>query len=520
MSPSVTGKLFIGVDIGTQGVKAAVYDVDGQCLAEAFRKSELLHPAPGAVEEDPERQVRSTRDAIAECAARAAGRGTVAALAIDGQMAGIIGVGEDGRHVTPYDSWLDTRCAPWIERMQREAGAEIVRKAGGPPSFNHGPKILWWKHEQPETFKRIRSFVQPAGYAAMRLCGLDGSRAFIDTSYLHFTGFADTRGAAWDQALCRRFGVDASVLPRIVASHEVIGELAPDMAKACGLRAGLPVVAGCGDTAASFLSCGAIRPGISVDVAGTASVFAATTAEYRADESAMVLSCARSAVPGLWHPYAYINGGGMNLEWFREQIAGGLAGTGLAAGAGSPAAGMDFQRLNEMAALVTPADDDPIFIPHLGGRVSPSQPRLRGAWVGLSWNHGPGHLFRAVLEGVALEYGVYLRTLESLFGAGTVAEVRVTGGGEKSAVWNQIKADTLGVPIVQVMGAGGAPLGSALLAGYGEGTLRDIENAAARWIRTGTVTQPDPRRLAAGPRRIERYTALLAAINGWASSAG
>ncbi|MGA2380604.1 MAG: FGGY family carbohydrate kinase, partial [Spirochaetia bacterium] len=187
MSP----KLFIGVDIGTQGVKAAVYDGEGQCLGEAFRKSELLHPVPGAVEEDPERQVRSTCEVIAECAVHAAGRGTVQALSIDGQMAGITGVGDDGMHVTPYDSWLDTRCAHWIEHMQKEAGPEIVRKAGGPPSFNHGPKILWWKHEHPETYARVRAFVTPGGYAAMRLCGLDGSQAFMDTSYLHFTCFAN-----------------------------------------------------------------------------------------------------------------------------------------------------------------------------------------------------------------------------------------------------------------------------------------------------------------------------------------
>ena len=198
-------KLFIGVDIGTQGVKAAVYDENGTCLGEAFRKSELLRPAAGAVEEDPELQVRSTCEVIAECAARAAGKGTVAALSIDGQMAGIIGVGDDGRNVTPYDSWLDTRCSPWIERMQREAGAEIVRKAGGPPSFNHGPKILWWKNERPDTWQRIRSFVQPGGYAVMRLCGMDGSRAFIDRSYLHFSCFADARAGTWDAALCRRF---------------------------------------------------------------------------------------------------------------------------------------------------------------------------------------------------------------------------------------------------------------------------------------------------------------------------
>ena len=503
----MSARLFIGVDIGTQAVKAAVYGAEGRCWGEASRKSDLHRPAPGVVEEDPEQQVRSTCEVIAECAAKASGAGSVCALSIDGQMAGVMGVGEDGRNVTPYDSWLDTRCAPWIERMQKEAGRAIVRKAGGPPSFNHGPKILWWKNERPEIYRRIRSFVQPGGYAVMRLCGLVGSQAFIDRSYLHFSCFADSRAGTWDPALCVDFGVDPAVLPRIVPSQEVVGGLTADMAALCGVPAGTPVVAGCGDTAASFLSCGAVRPGLCVDVAGTASVFAATTADFRADEEEMVLSCGRSAVPGLWHPYAYINGGGMNLEWFREQIAGAFAAAGQA---------VDFTRLNEMAEAVTPAEDDPFFIPHLGGRVSPSQPHLRGAWVGLTWSHGPGHLYRAVLEGVALEYGIYLRTLEKLFGAGTVAEVRVTGGGEKSSVWNRIKADTLGVPIVQVMGAGGAPLGSALLAASGVAALKDIDAAAAQWIRTGTTTEPDRKRAPMCRRRTERYISLLGSMNRWA----
>ncbi len=499
--------LFIGVDIGTQGVKAAIYDEEGTAIGDAFRKSVLLRPAAGAVEEDPELQVRSTCECIAECAAKARGKGTVRALAIDGQMAGIIGIGADGRNITPYDSWLDTRCSPWIERMQQTAGTQIVHKAGGPPSFNHGPKILWWKNERPEAYRNVRSWVQPGGYAAMRLCGLDASRAFIDRSYLHFSGLADSAAGRWDPTLCSLFGVDPARLPRIVASTDVIGSLPPDMAERCGLPTGTPVVAGCGDTAASFISCGATRAGICVDVAGTASVFAGTTTDFRPDENEMVLSCGRSATAGLWHPYAYINGGGMNLEWFRESIS--------RASAGSTAALPDLDRLGEMAAEVVPAENDPLFIPHLGGRVSPSQPSLRGAWVGLTWSHGLGHLYRAILEGVALEYGIYVRVLESLFGKGTVREVRVTGGGEKSALWNQIKADTLGVPIVQVQGAGGAPLGSALLAGHGVGILKDLDAAASRWIHTGAVTEPDPNRSAACRQRLGRYASLLDAMNAW-----
>ena len=491
--------LFIGVDVGTQGVKAAMYDRGGRLRGEAFRKSDLKRPSAGVVEEDPEFQLSSVCQTVAECAACAPSGASVKGVAIDGQMAGIIGVGEDGKNVTPYDSWLDTRCAPWITYLQKEAGAEIVRKSGGPPSFNHGPKILWWKNEHPDVFRRIRAFVQPGGYAAMRLTGRDGSGAFIDRSYLHFSGFADSRAAVWDKALCSRFGVDVAVLPRIVASHEVMGGLTEGMAKLCGLPAGVPVVAGCGDTAASFLSCGATRPGICVDVAGTASVFACSVTDFKVDEKDMVLSCGRSAVQGLWHPYAYINGGGMNLEWFREQLG----------------CGGDFDTLNAAAAAVQPSADDPIFVPHLGGRVSPGQPLLRGAWVGLSWSHGMGHLYRAVLEGVALEYGIYLGCLESLYGKGKVTEVRVTGGGEKSAVWNKIKADVLGVPIVQIPGAGGAPLGSALLAAYGVGEVKDLDATAAEWVRTGAVTEPDPSRAALGRSRVARYTRLLETMNAW-----
>ncbi|MGA2761731.1 MAG: FGGY family carbohydrate kinase [Spirochaetia bacterium] len=491
--------LFIGVDVGTQGVKAAMYDRGGRLRGEAFRKSDLKRPSAGVVEEDPEFQLSSVCQTVAECAACAPSGASVKGIAIDGQMAGIIGVGEGGKNVTPYDSWLDTRCAPWITYLQKEAGAEIVRKSGGPPSFNHGPKILWWKNEHPDVFRRIRAFVQPGGYAAMRLTGRDGSGAFIDRSYLHFSGFADSRAAAWDKALCSRFGVDVAALPRIVASHEVMGGLTEGMAKLCGLPAGVPVVAGCGDTAASFLSCGATRPGICVDVAGTASVFACSVTDFKVDEKDMVLSCGRSAVQGLWHPYAYINGGGMNLEWFRDQLG----------------CGGDFDSLNAAAAAVQPSADDPIFVPHLGGRVSPGQPLLRGAWVGLSWSHGMGHLYRAVLEGVALEYGIYLGCLESLYGKGKVTEVRVTGGGEKSAVWNKIKADVLGVPIVQIPGAGGAPLGSALLAAYGVGEVKDLDATAAEWVRTGAVTEPDPSRAALGRSRVERYTRLLETMNAW-----
>ncbi|MFZ4397457.1 MAG: xylulokinase [Kiritimatiellia bacterium] len=499
----MTTPLLLGVDIGTQGTKAALFDTRGRCLARAFFKSRLHQPAPGTVEEDPESQVASVCATIAQCLKSAkADAGHVAGIGIDGQMAGVIGVGKDGRAVTPYDSWLDTRCAPYIKQMQDAAGPEITRKAGGPPSFNHGPKILRWKREFPRIFKKVASFVQPGGYAVMRLCGLDGTRAFIDKSYLHFSGFADNRNNCWDAGLCARFAVDPAKLPAIVDSHTVMGELTANMAAKCGLKPGVPVVAGCGDTAASFLACGATREGICVDVAGTASVFAATTAEFRADIRGGVLSCGRAATPGLWHPYAYINGGGMNLEWFRREFGNGL----------------DFDALNRLAGKIVPALEDPLFIPHLAGRVSPGWPHLRGAWAGLTWAHATGHLYRAMLEGVALEYRLYKEALMELYPRLKVRELRITGGGEKSAAWNVIKADALNCRVLQIAASEGAPMGAAMLAGFGVGLLEDLDQAASKWIETGSATSPNRRLARLYETRYRRYVDLLNKMNEWSET--
>ncbi len=502
----MAGKTLIGVDIGTQGTKAAIFEVDGTCLAEAFQKSELYQPSPGIVEEDPEKQLDSVCNTIRACLQKSKIRAeSVKGIAIDGQMAGVIGLGKDGRHVTPYDSWLDTRCAPYITVMNKEAGDEILAKTGGPPSFNHGPKILWWMHERREQFKTIKSFVQPGGYAALRLCGLNSTKAFIDKSYLHFSGFADNKKGLWDKDLCGHFKLEMDLLPDIVASQSLIGEVVPGMAQKCGLEPGVPVVAGCGDTAASFLSCGATSAGICVDVAGTAAVFATTEAAFRPDIEHQVLGCGQSATPGLWHPYAYINGGGMNLEWFRRKIASCRVKT--------EGKTLSFEELDRLVRDINPQGDDPLFIPHLGGRVCPSQPDLRGAWIGLRWNHTLGHLYRALLEGVALEYGIYLEILGQIYKDFQPLEIRITGGGGKSQVWNQIKADILGIPVVRIARTEGAPLGSALLAGFGVGLYNDLHRAAGKWIQAGKVTYPLKTGKPYSKERIRKYSAAMRAVN-------
>lgn len=491
----------VGIDIGTQGTKAAIFDMKGACLAQGFQKSNLLQKAHGTIEENPEEQVEAVCNSIHQCMISSKiNPAEVSGLAISGQMAGIIGIDEEGKNITPYDSWLDTRCEPYIKMMEERAGDRIMQQNGYYPSYNHGPKILWWKHEYPGIYSTIAAFVQPGGYAAMRLCGLKASDSFIDNTYLHFSGFSDNRMNSWDQELCKEFDVDINKMPAIVMPDSHIGNLSKKMAARCGLKEGTPVMAGCGDTAASFLSVGATREGICVDVAGTASVFATTTSQFITDNNNKVLGCGHSASRGLWHPYAYINGGGMNLEWFLKEAA------KLNKNDDDK---ITFQQLNEQVSGLEAKPDDPYFIPHLGGRVCPSQPHLRGAWANLNWSHGFAHMYKAVMEAVALEYGLYNEILKEAWPEYQPKEIRVTGGGSKSEIWNQQKADVLGIPVVKSHREEGAPLGSALIAGKGAGLFDDLDEVAQQWCTTGSQSLPDKALKAHYLKRIKNYEKLM-----------
>lgn len=498
----------IGVDIGTQGTKAAVFLTDGRCIAEAFVPSRLLKDGPGIVREDPEEQVASVAGAIRECLDALDGRADeVAAIAFDGQMAGIVGIGRDGRNVTPYDSWLDTQCKAQIEQMNVEAGSEILLSTGTVPSFNHGPKILWWKQEHPDVYARISSFVQPAAYAAMRLCGMKAEESFIDHTYLHFSGFADNSAGTWNRSLLSRFGVSVEKLPRILSPSEIVGRIDRHAAAVSGLREGTPVAAGCGDTAASFLASGANEIGKCVDVAGTASVFAGTTGAYRIDEVSRSVACSRSVVPGLWHPYAYVNGGGMNLEWFRS-IIGGVS-------SGSDSDAPSLEELDRGAARLPLRHDDPIFVPHLGGRVMPNDSSLRGGWIGLNWTHGREHLYRAMLESIALEYGSYLRVMRSVFPEVEFSELRATGGGSTSAFWNRMKATVCRMPVGTVAESKGSPAGAAMVAGVAVALFPDFSKVCDEWIRVEPAEIPDVSSAAYYSRRLASYEQVLSRITGF-----
>lgn len=472
-----------GVDLGTTGTKAMLVSEAGKILAEAYEPSRLLQRGPGWVEQDPEEMVQAAIRTLAHCVRQAGIQpGSVAGIAFDGQMAGIATVDQDWQPVTPYDSWLDTRCGAYVERMRAHAG-RIVALTGAPPTYSHGPKILWWMHEHSDMFARIHKIVMPAAYVAGRLAGLHGEEAFIDPTYLHFSCLSDTRAGAWSDELCGTFAVPADKLPRIVEPWEVVGRLTGAAAAQIGLTAGTPIVAGAGDQAAAMLGAGILHPGMIYDAAGTASVMAQCVDRFAPDTASGTLLAARMVPPGLYYLIGYINGGGLNLRWWRELLRTAQGGQRW-----------DYAELDDLAAAVPPGAGGLLFVPHLGGRVTPNQPHLRGGWLGLRWDHGTGHLYRAILEGVAYEYAIYLSIARLLVPGMPFEEVRVVGGGSRSAFWNQVKADVLAIRYVQLNLTEAAALGSAILAGYGAGVFSDFASAAALFTRPVRTFEPDAER--------------------------
>src|SRR5574341_2073101 len=182
----------IGVDLGTSGTRAALYDIDGTLLSAASIDVPIYYPKPGVVEQENDDFYNTAAYTVRQCLASSAiDPAEIGAIAFDSQMAGIGLIDEDFQPVARFDSWLDMRCQPFIELMEAQAGEKITSTTGCPPTCDHGPKMLWWKHEQPDVYQRTAKFVTPCGYVAGRMAGLKADRAFMDYTFIHFSSFSN-----------------------------------------------------------------------------------------------------------------------------------------------------------------------------------------------------------------------------------------------------------------------------------------------------------------------------------------
>lgn len=449
----MTDALFIGIDIGTQGTKAMLCKTDGTVVAESFCPSKLIRPDAVTVYENPEDIFSSVIKVISELTSKFPNNAkNIVAMGMDAQMAGIMGIDKDFEASMPLDSWLDNRCYNYTKLLEEKAGETAIEKSGGQFINAHAPKILWWKNEHKDIYEKTEKFVQPNGFVAGKLCGLSSGDAFMDYTFLHFNIFSDNLNCCFNQELLNEFGVDINKMPKIVSPDTVIGIVTDEYAKKCGLPTGVKVIAGCGDTAASSLGAGITKKGLAYDVAGTASVFACCTDKFAPDTVHKTLLFSRSVLKDLYLPLSYISGGGLCLEWL-SSVTG--------------------KKLKELDSAVKDSEnqDTPIFIPHFSGRTFPIDNRVSGAFLGLNVQTDSALMHKAVMESIAFEYKSYFDILCNSNCIDSQTTVIGVGGGAKSSVFSQIKADVLGIDYKTPKKADSAPVSMALLSAYATGFI-------------------------------------------------
>lgn len=467
----------LGLDVGTTGCKAALFDVGGETVAAHTEEYPLYHPHPGWAEQEPEEWWRGVVGAIRGVLG---GSGVapreIAGLGLSGQMHGAVLLDEDLRPVRRAIIWSDGRTTEQCREITERIGAERLIALAGNPALEGftAPKVLWVREHEPESFARARTLLLPKDYIRARLTGEIG----MEISDAAGTLLLDVRHAVWSEELLRRLDLPASLLPDLRGSAELCGRITAGAAALTGLAEGTPVVGGGADNACGAVGTGVVRPGLAAISIGTSGTVLAHSAEARIDPRGR-LHTFNHAVPGALYLMGVHQAAGFSLRWLRDTL--GVAGTdGLG----------PYDVMTTEAAQVPPLAQGLVFLPYLQGERTPIMDAgARGVFFGLAGVHGRGHLTRAVLEGVAYSLRDSVEILREL--DVPVEEFRITGGGAASDVWMGILASVLGEPLVRTSASEGPAFGAALLAGVGTGVYASIPEACAATIRTLESIEPD-----------------------------
>jgi xylulokinase len=456
----------IGIDVGSQSVKAVLLDQDGDVIAEAGVPHETNYPASGWAEQDPRCWERGIVRCVRELRRRSGvGPADVVMLALACQVDGLVALDDRLRPLRPALIWLDRRACRQSTRLSDAIGeAELIARTGLNPDASHtAPKAMWLRDQEPEHYRAARWLAPVGGHLNGWLTG----EVAQDPANASSTLLYDLRSGEWDLELVERAGLPADKLPPILPAAQVIGTLRPEAADALGLSPRCRVAVGTGDEHGAALGAGAVWPGVIIDVTGTAEPVAVPSSELVLDELRLVETHAH-AVPNLFlieNP-GFVSGGSTSW-WARAQ-------------------GMPQSEVFVHAALAPPGSEGVLFLPTLSGATAPRwNDRMRGSFAGLGLNHDRAHFARAILEGCAFA----LRDITDRFEAMGLGgdELRVVGGGARSDLWLQIKADVTGRPVRAVQGDHATSAGAAMLAAVAAGLFADLDEAAAQTVRLADV---------------------------------
>jgi len=444
--------MIVGIDIGTQSLKVAVTDRELQVRGEAATPYRVEFPRPGWAEQDAALWERALGPTIGRALAEAgAAPREVHALGVCGQLDGCVAVDGQGRALTP--------CLIWMDRRAREetvdVPATLVRtRAGVVLDPSHMAAKIRWLKRHDATAGTARRFHQPVSYLVERLTG----RAVMDHALASTTMVYAIDQRHFDAVLLDYFDLDGSELPEVAEADSCAGSLSSAGAELTGLPAGIPVAVGTGDDFSTPLGAGLLTPGRIAVVLGTGEVVGTVHPRPVLDDSALV------------ETHAYPGG-----AYFLEN-PGWLSGGAVAWLCGLM--GIDgFDSLDREAASAPPGADGVTFIPALTGAMAPEwNAAARGCFYGLTPSHGRPHLARALLEGCAFAMRDVAERLRTM--GAEIAGLVLLGGGARSRLWAQMRADITGLLTLVPRRVDTSPVGAAMLAAVAAGLVADLHTAS------------------------------------------
>ena len=482
---------FLGIDVGTTAVKALVVDEHGSVVGDAEGPQELSVPKPGWSEQNPSDWWDGTVSAVRE-ACEQAGVKDVAAIGLSGQMHSSVLLDASDEVLRPAILWNDVRTTAQCQHITDTVGSDGLRRLVGNPALEGftAPKLLWVRDNEPKIFQRIRSLLLPKDYIRLLMTG----EKAMDPSDAAGTLLFDIREDCWSAGMLDALEIDSDILPSIVGSAEVSGLLTADAARQLGLQPGTPVVGGGADNAAASVGCGNVAEGTMQTSIGTSGAVVAPIDQPRVDDDMRIHSF-NHAVPDTWYLMGVVLSAGAAFGWFRRTLA------------GSQGGGPSYDELTAEADKAPAGADGLTFLPYLTGERTPhADSNARGVFAGLHAGHERKHLTRAVLEGVTFALRDSLELMREL-GVDATESVAV-GGGARSEIWRQMQADILGVPVITVAPAGGAPYGAAILAATGAEAFDSVKEACQTWIRPLDRIEPNRNLADAYDQAYERYRNL------------
>ena len=494
---------FLGVDVGTSGVKAILIDASGDVLASAVTPLQLSTPQPGWAEQDPDAWWAATAAAIRTVLAARPGE-YPDAVGVSGQMHSSVFLDARGDVIRPALLWCDGRTtAECREITERVGGERRLRELASNPALEGFtlPKVLWLRRHEPNAFARLATVVLPKDFIRYKLTGVIATEPSDASATLMY----DTARLRWSTEILDAVGLSHSIVPNVGGSSEVLGRVSVEGAGATGLRPGTPVVGGGADNACGAAGVGAIAPGEAVSSWGTSGTVLAPMSEPRVDPTLRAHTFCHVA-PGVWYVMGVVLSAGGAFAWYRDQLARDLASTGEA-----------NERLNAEAMAIPPGADGVTFLPYLQGERTPHRDAsARGALLGLSLAHSRAHVTRAVIEGVCFALRDSVTILQEL--GVTTDQMLLTGGGARVPFLRKMQADVFGLPVCTVNREEGPAYGAALLAAVGAGVFPDVASAAAATLRRAPVEQPGPGAHAAYDEPYRRFRESFHAAHTGADS--